>query len=262
MKRTLFPPISFFLLVLLITSSGCEIIEDVACKKGDGARMTEIRDLDGFSEILIDMPGDVYISQGDSFAVSITAQENILAEISTGVSGELLEVTNTSCLGNHKTIRVEITLPTLLGLEVKNSGDVYGETPFDTDALRLTVDGSGGIELTAKVGKGTVEMKGSGNIFANLEAGILNTVSDGSGEITLQGTSDANNIEIKRSGMVRAFDLMTLESTVVTDGRGDCEISVQDSLSVTIKASGNVLYKGNPTISVDISGSGDLKDAN
>jgi len=49
---------------------------------------------------------------------------------------------------------------------------------------------------------------------------------------------------------------------ITSTGIGDCEVNVIHILNVTISGVGNVYYKGNPTITSNITGLGQLIDVN
>lgn len=64
------------------------------------------------------------------------------------------------------------------------------------------------------------------------------------------------------SGDFRGFDLTADRSYVEIIGSGDCRITTLEQLDIVIEGSGNLYYKGSPTIQTDITGSGNIIDAN
>ena len=64
------------------------------------------------------------------------------------------------------------------------------------------------------------------------------------------------------SGDFLGFNVSADNCIVKVLGSGNCELTVGDALDVTIGGSGDVLFKGNPSISQEINGSGDLINAN
>ena len=83
----------------------------------------------------------------------------------------------------------------------------------------------------------------------------------GSGEIYLTGTDtvETQSIEISGSGSVEAINLPVRKSTIDMSGSGDSKVYVLETLDVEISGSGEVIYKGNPIISQQVSGSGGIR---
>ena len=68
-----------------------------------------------------------------------------------------------------------------------------------------------------------------------------------------------HDIEINGSGDVKAYDLLSDESSIEINGSGDVKVNVSYALEVEINGSGDVYYKGNvKEISSEINGSGKL----
>ena len=252
-----------FLLGLVLTMYGCDENSIHPCERGEGATVSEIRSVSNFTGIKLDVPADLYLSRGSTFSVEISAQDNILDEISTEVVGDKLVIDNEKCFRNHKTITIEITMPEVTLLEIDGSGDIFGQDRFESDHLNLYVDGSGSIEFEADADEIDIDIDGSGNITFDTEAINIETDIDGSGDLFLSGNASTHDINIDGSGDVFAFDTPVNDCYIKITGSGDCEVTVDNKLDVTIRGSGDVHYKGSPPdISVDITGSGRLINEN
>ena len=225
-------------------------------------RVTEIREPGDFQRISLDMVADVYLHQDSAYSLEITAQENLMGEIQTDVSGETLEIRNTRCIRQAKTIRIDLYLPSFEGLEIKGSGDVYGLDAFSSDRLDIWVRGSGGIELTATAAQTSVEMEGSGNVVLDLDTDELQSSVLGSGDLHLHGSAGQHFSEVNGSGDIKAFELETQSTELTLRGSGNGEVQADSSLHVLIRGSGSVYYKGQPSLSIEVTGSGKIQDAN
>ena len=84
----------------------------------------------------------------------------------------------------------------------------------------------------------------------------------GLGEFKLSGFAESHFIDMSGSGDVKAFGLESNDCSIKIDGLGECEITVQNSLEVEMKGSGNVCYKGQPAITIKNEGLGEVKDCN
>ncbi len=252
-----------FLSLLVPALIGCvEDPKQFPCERGSGVVTTETRIVSGFTKIVFDVPADLYLHRDTSFALSIQAEESMMEWIETTVSGNVLEIRNERCFRGHKTIRIDLYLPEFDYLEVVGSGDVYGESTFNTTALELLIKGSGSIRLDAVADDVTLEITGSGDAEMDLVTEHLHSRITGSGDLYLSGTSTGHDIRVEGSGNVEGFDLATSETAVKISGSGNAELQVESLLKVQIAGSGDVRYKGTPLLDVNISGSGKVVNDN
>ncbi len=101
-------------------------------------------------------------------------------------------------------------------------------------------------------------LSGSGNIKAQIETGEASLTMSGSGNLNLSGKADEAIITLSGSGNVKTVDLQTQDAQVVISGSGNAYIAVADNLNVTGIGSGDVHYKGNPSVDITTIGSGKL----
>ena len=112
---------------------------------------------------------------------------------------------------------------------------------LETEALRLTVSGSGDIAL------------------AQMSASELEATLSGSGSLTLAGTAERQRVSLPGSGNYEAGDLESQSAEVTISGSGNGTVWVREALDVRLSGSGTVNYVGTPTVGPrDISGSGDI----
>jgi hypothetical protein len=245
--------------VIAVFITGC-------CIKGSGDLETETRNVDDFENIDIDISGDIIISQGDTFRVTVKTDDNLIDDITTEVRNNTLYIDRDHdgrCI-NFTSLVVRIRLPELRSIKIDGSSEVEIKDGFETETMKLTVDGSGDIvarePLSAEVF--TVGIDGSGDVNLKLEVAELNTIIDGSGDVTYTGYATDHYINIDGSGDVKAYDLETEYTDIRIDGSGSCKVTVEEALDVSINGSGDVYFKWNPSVSKRIEGSGSVKNAN
>ncbi len=96
---------------------------------------------------------------------------------------------------------------------------------------------------------------------------VMNEIRDigilGVGSYDLSGDfQDELSISLIGVGNVNAYDLEVGSCTIVSTGVGDCRVNVRDALNVSITGVGNIYYKGNPTITQNVTGVGNLINDN
>ena len=241
--------LKLFVLVLLagFGLTGCIIDIDGdgigSCIRANGPTVTEVLNIDQFDGIDLQIPADVFITQGPNFEVRVEGQENAIEQLDRDVRNGFWEIEFDRCMRNLDDFRIFITMPDITELFISGSGTILGENIFVTGDINLGISGSGSIDV-------------------GLEADDIDSRISGSGDIRLEGVADDVRHRTSASGELFAFDLECSTSDVSISGSGSAEVFVQDDLTVRISGSGDVFYKGRPSLNVSVSGSGRVIDAN
>lgn len=227
-----------FLAGLTVLAYACE--NSWNCLNGNGVAGEETRDISGFTGVVSEGEFDVFIVQDSTFAVKLEADENLIQYIRTSVSGNTLIVDQGTrkCLRSDMPIRITVYMPQVEYLNLTGSGMITGDIIL-SDELRVELTGSGLIDLRG------------------LNTGLVDALITGSGEIELWGETVDADLDISGSGMIRAYQLESVNCIANISGSGSMEIKVEDKLTAYISGSGNIYYQGNPpSVSVNVTGSG------
>lgn len=191
---------------------------------GSGRLVTETRDVSDFTSISSEGVFEINIKESETQSVEVTADDNIIHNVKTTVSGKELS------------------------LYLK--GDSYE---------RITLQSN--IEV---VGLNGISNSGVGNINAVgvKNEGEFRVYNSGTADIMINGESTDLNIMNEGTGDFKGFDFEVKSCEIENVGSGDIEVNCSESLDITITGSGDVYYKGQPTINVKITGSGKVVDAN
>jgi Putative auto-transporter adhesin, head GIN domain len=214
---------------------------DEAVLRGEGDPITQTRPVAHFDAVTAGGDFEIYLSQGPSQDIRLEGQANILAELSTQVRNNKLEIEYTrNRVKARQPVRIYLTTPDLREVSLSGANTLRGLTPWQVDDLRLHASGSGNIDMTV--------------------TGVYNLESrtSGSARITLSGDAERYEMDISGSGKIRAYGLATRTADVEVSGSGNCELAVAEQLRARISGSGKVRYKGSPAVSTNISGSGSV----
>lgn len=207
-----------------LTVSSCK----TACTKGSGHVVSEKRKVADFTKLDISGSYNVELVQDSSLNVSISADDNLLKQISTGVSGDKLKIKTENNICPSGQIVVTIGIHNLD--EVDQAG-----------AINLTTQGK---LVTKNLG---LNLAGSSNVTMDLDAANLHTTASGTIELNLKGQSTSHSMNLSGGGKVHAFDFVVGNYDLETSGAGDFEINVLHELTVNSSGATEVKYKGNPT---------------
>lgn len=216
---------------------------NVVCTEGTGPVQTEKREPGPFKEIALELSADVTVLKGESTALIITSQSNLINKIVTKTRGDKIIISDEGCITSKERIKITAYLPELKGLEINGSGNIMVPDTFMVKDLNLEINGSG--DINGKF------------IAAQIESDIR-----GSGNLILNGSANKHSMEILGSGDIKASDLPCNTSEVNVSGSGDVFVYAIQNLDVKINGSGTVHYKGKPSVNSSVNGSGKVVDEN
>lgn len=239
----------FFALLVFVLSS-CEIDEifNDNCLEEGGLIETIELDFVEFDAIDLEIPAKMTLVQGEEQKVEIRTSTNIINEIerSSRVAGKTLQLTvDERCIRTNRGIEIFITMATLQSIHIDGAGEAITTGVFaDLQDLNLSADGAAEFNIA----------------FEEVET--LDIDSDGAAEFTIAGNAIDTKMNIQGASEIKAFDLLSKNCTIDAAGAVEGEINVEENLTVVLSGAGEICYKGNPTITSDISGVGSLNDCN
>jgi hypothetical protein len=234
--------------------------EKKPCIKGEGATVTENREIDGASRISLESSANLNITQGKDFTCSISAQQNILNNLVFDRDGDKLTIHEKECVTGNPRITIDMTIPSLTMVGLGGSGNIGIAGEFHVPSFEAGISGSGNIDVKDSIVAGSLHTKisGSGDISLKGSFKKAETRISGSGNLSISGHTNDNDISISGSGKVHAFDFRTAKTNVRSSGSGNLEVNASQALDIQIRGSGDVAYKGNPCLIKHISGSGSV----
>lgn len=209
---------------------------------GSGNVISQERGVADFKEVTVDGSLNAILAQGSSYSVRVEADDNFQEYIETKAKGDRLVIStrNGFDLNSRRDIIVYITAPQFTAAEVNGSGNIKSVTKLSgNETLRLSVEGSGNIDLDIDAPEVKAEVGGSGNI-------------------TVKGTTKTFTAGVGGSGNIYGFNLLSEDADVDLAGSGNAEVYASKQLKVDVAGSGSVDYKGSPAVKSNIAGSGSV----
>lgn len=235
MQRVLFFVVGYFLLLCIY---GCK---KPGCIGAAGEVQIVTRSLASFDELLLADNINLVLIQAPEEKIIIEAPANMIPNITSGVVGNKLSITNVGdcrwARDPKEKINVQLFFRDLKKLVYQGSGTITNIDTLRLDAFELATDeGAGDIELTVDNGYTGAYVFADDNVSL-----ILHGRTDLCFTYTSsRGRSDMSDFKVKK---------MVIEYGGVTD----THIYVTDELDATIFHTGNIKYKGTPVINKSIS---------
>lgn len=236
MKKLFIP----FILWMSIALTGC--YRDGIFIDPSGLRITETRDIRNFDGVEVYGNLEVRLVQASQAKVVIEGDENIVQQIETYVTNNVLQVrmkNGYSSRGND--ILIWVHAPDVYEITLNGSGEIITENLHNFgDYLEVTLNGSG-------------------YMFIRGDARTAEVRSTGSGDIRLTGNGRYIKATANGSGDILAGGFTVDEADAKVWGSGDIFVNVWRYLYAEINGSGDIIYEGNPRIEAYRTGSGTIR---
>lgn len=221
MKKILF----LFTLVLLATGLMAQkIVNDPNA---------EARKVSSFHGIKVSNAFDVYISQGNTDAVAISASDEetrkkIETKVENGILIVRLDADKNFWKGwnnSRKKLKAYISVKKLDYLNISGACDVFMEEGISADVLKMVV--SGASDVKGKINAKTFDLD-------------INGASD----ITLTGVVENFSVNASGASDFKGYDLVTNMCEAKASGASSVSITVNKELNATASGASSVRFKG------------------
>ncbi|WP_299148492.1 head GIN domain-containing protein [uncultured Dokdonia sp.] len=212
--------------------------------KGNGELETITRNVGDYDEISVAGFFDVTLVAGNEGELTIEGESNLLEYIETEVDGD----------------RLTIKVKNKQNLKTSWGKDIKIRVPF-RDLNQVSLSGSGEIMSTdvIKANNFRVSVSGSGDINLVVEASSTESRVTGSGDLVLRGSTRDHETSVTGSGDLEAGRFKADNVDAKVTGSGDIRVSCDKSIRARVTGSGDIEYVGNPTKQdTKVSGSGDI----
>jgi len=213
-------------------------------ERGSGDVTSETRDLAFFDEITLDYPAEFTIRQGDEASITIEAEDNLIPQLETKVSGDRLTIRSGE---RHWQERVNPTQPVVIEITVV----ALAEISFPS-AGQLNLEGLQTDQFTLRLG-------GAGDInIHDLDAVDFHATISGAGSVEADGQVQSLEVDIDGFGDFDSEGLASQSADVSINGAGSATVRVSETLTARINGAGSISYYGSPSVNESVNGLGDI----
>jgi hypothetical protein len=197
--------------------------------RGSGQTTTKSFELSDFTGVNVSNAIRATIKQGESYSVSVTADDNLWDHMKVRTNGKTLELGLQPGAYNNTHISAEITMPALdsLTLSGASQGTVNGFK--STSPLAMDLSGASRASGDAQAASAEISLSGASNI-------------------SLSGA--ANSLSLDASGASRA-DLASFpldKASVTLSGASNATLNVKSNLDYDLSGASHLTYSGQPSV--------------
>lgn len=194
----------------------------------------EVREVKNFHGISVSSAFDVYLNQGGSEAVAVSASETkyrdrIKVEVKDGILHVRYENEGLRWSSGNKKLKAYISFRDIDKLTISGACDVYITGTLKEDEL-------------------TIKQSGASDLKGKLEIKKLSVDLSGASDMTVTGNAEQLDVEASGASEFKGFDLVTETCSVRASGASDIKITVNKELSAQASGASDVRYKGDGLI--------------
>lgn len=233
----------FSCLLFFIVSCG----KESSCFKGSGNTVTELRTITtGVTKIIVEDNIDLHLIQGNDVQLKLEGGKNLLPYINSDITNDVLTLSSDNKCGffrdNKKTLIAYLTLPNIEHIDLLGQGNLTNSGILKYPSF----------SIEASSATGSVNLSVQSDFFS---VGQHSGVAD----FTISGTANQANFYTLGNGWMYADKLYAKSVHVNHAGSGDIFVQPLQSLLIELAGSGNIIYYGNPDVTVSVNkGSGKI----
>lgn len=203
---------------------------------GSGTPVIETRDVESFDRVVLAGEGLVIVTFGDSEAIQVETDDNLIDLIETTVREGALEIRTADDVDIAPTdsVRYRVTVTDLVAVELAGAGSFEVE-PWSTDAAQVILSGAGDIRIQA------------------LRANALTVEHAGVGSVAIAGSVTEQDVLVSGVGDYAAADLESENASITARGLTEATVWATERLGVIASDASTVRYYGSPDVTQDLS---------
>lgn len=220
--------------LLLLVSAAFAV--SVQAQKTINDPNAEVRNVSGFHAIKVSSAIDLYISQGGSEAVAVSASEEkyrdrIKTEVDNGVLKIWFDNDGNWKLWNHgnKKLKAYVSIKEIDRLTASGACDVMIDGVLRSNSL-------------------TINLSGASDVKGKIEASTLVMDQSGASDANISGSAGNLKIEVSGASSFKGFDLQTQNCQARASGASDIRITVTKELNARASGASSIQYRGEGVI--------------
>ena len=175
--------------------------------QGSGTSKIETRNVSAFTKIDVGGAINIEVSVQNDFSVEVRADDNLLANIKTEVSGNTLKIYSEDRISPKTRINVKISMPALEGVDVSGA---------------------------------------SSGVVANVKADSLELKASGASKIKIDGEAQSLKADASGASTIDAEGLKVADADIEASGASKATVSANNDLKVDASGASKISYIGEP----------------
>ncbi|MFC1956640.1 GIN domain-containing protein [Chloroflexota bacterium] len=239
--------LSMFIIILVVLS-GCSLGNRTTV----GTGLLETREINqtDFTKLEVGYAFDVEISEGDSYTVKVTVDDNLTDYLEIEKRGDTLRLGLKSSRTYIKTThQAVITMPVLRQLKLSGASKANIEGFSSVDLIKFDLSGASQV-LVSNLKAGNIEFNITGRSHAsgNLEMTNGKVNLSGGSTIDLEGSGVKASIVASDGSQINLGDLVLIDTKANLSGASTATVNSRGKLDAELSDASRLYYIGSPAL--------------
>src|SRR5688500_17633726 len=221
----------FFVLIAAITLGSC-FVDDPGPRQETKRQYTVV----DFDRLEMGSGLHIDVEYGNFFSVKANGDRRNIDDLVVRTEGTTLVIDYRHFRERRHDTFIEITMPELHSVTFSGGSDSRVEGFSSAETFDVYLSGGSVCQL-------------------NLDTHKLKAVLSGASYLKAGGTADELNADISGASAFKGFNMPFTNCELLVSGASDGEVTVSDALKVTATGASHVVYRGNPSLISEVSGS-------
>ena len=182
----------------------------------------------------------ITVEQGNLFEVTASGDRRNIDDLEVEKQGSTLVIRYEDNRNRKHATSIKITMPVLLSANFSGASDSRISGFQDEETLTLHLSGASVCQLDANVTSLQADLSGASYLYAN-------------------GNGENLDADLSGASVLKAFNFPVEKADVNASGASDANVTVSSELEALATGASVILYRGNPTVSSEVSGSSVVK---
>lgn len=182
----------------------------------------------------------IEVEQGDFFEVNVRGDRRNIDDLIVAKEGNTLVIRYRQFRKRRHDTYISITMPELHAVNFSGATDSRINGFDDSETFDVYLSGASVCQL-------------------DITSARVNTVLSGASYLSLRGEAQALHADISGASALNAFNFPVTRADVVCSGASDGNLTVTEYLKVVATGASHVVYRGEPTVDSDVSGSSEIE---
>ncbi|RAV97903.1 head GIN domain-containing protein [Pseudochryseolinea flava] len=221
-----------FLAATVILMTACSDYED----PGPVQKAEKSYALIDFDRLEMGSAFHIEVTQGNNFGIDVRGDRRNISDLVVYKRGSTLIIEYDENESRKHDTYINITMPALKSIHFSGASES---------------------KVSGFESEGDLDLYLSGASVSQLDAGYgrVNAVVSGASNLRMSGLGDELDVELSGASILSAFDYPVREAILNVSGASNGKLTVSDDLDVVASGASAVLYRGNPTVTSETSGS-------
>ena len=239
MKKQIF----FFAAILSMAVSSCSYVGFVSVHPS-GDYIAKKINIGEFDNVSVASGFELILTQDSVSSLSIETYENIQNYIIVDIEGKTLEIyrENGINFSGRPNVKIHLSCKNLDRISSSGGGRINLDNGWNADELE-------------------VSLSGGGKVFGKVQLGSLDLSMSGGSRSEIEGVAEYLSISSSGGSDHKHFALESRKCRADMSGGASAELNVSESLEVDGSGGTRVRYKGNPQLSLRLTGGSSVNKA-